>query len=258
MPYKARYCEVCQASFTPPSFKNKSILSTGDNHLRLCAPCRREVKAVLSSETLVSETPVLHSLAAPLTQIVMDLETWGLDRGWGVTLVGSFLIHGGPAGVVKKTLSLRDYAPWQAGKRSDDKDLAYEVFDILKTGQIVYAHNGEFFDIRWLRSLALKYGLEMPRVKLIDPAQISRRKYLIGRNSLEALADFLGLKAPDGTPLVKMHIEPEIWKGALLDNDDDCWFKLKQRCESDVLLLNGVASAVTGDVGMIDYTGSSR
>jgi len=255
MPYKARRCEVCTTSFTPPH--RATFLSTGDNHFRLCAACRREVKGVMLHEPIVTETPVRHNLSAPLTQIVMDLETWGLDRGWGVTMVGSFLIHGGADGPVKKTLSLRDYAPWKRGIRSDDSELAKDIFSILKTGQIVYAHNGEYFDIRWLRTLALKYNLEMPRVKLIDPAAISRQKYLVGRNSLEAMADFLGLQS-GGQKLGKMHIEPQIWKGALLDNDDKCWVLLTERCDSDVLLLNGVASAVTGDVGMIDYRGSAK
>src|SRR3990172_1014026 len=253
MPYKARSCEVCQTSFTPPH--RATILSTGDNHLRLCAQCRREVKHVILKEPHVSETPIRHNLSAPLTQIVMDLETWGLDRGWGVTLVASFLIHGGIDGPVKRTLTLRDYAPWRCGVRSNDSELAKEVFDILKTGQIVYAHNGDYFDIRWLRTVALKYGFEMPRLKLIDPAQIARKKYLVGRNSLESMADFIG------TPklgIEKMHITPDVWRGALLDNDNDCWLQLVARCESNVELLNYVASAVTGDVGMIDYQGSAR
>jgi len=126
MPYKARRCEVCTTSFTPPH--RATFLSTGDNHFRLCAACRREVKGVMLHEPIVTETPVRHNLSAPLTQIVMDLETWGLDRGWGVTMVGSFLIHGGADGPVKKTLSLRDYAPWKRGIRSDDSELANDHF----------------------------------------------------------------------------------------------------------------------------------
>lgn len=265
MPYLARPCIVCTNIFTPNSW-GKGKLDTGGNFTTHCAKCRRSVKAVLEAEALPSDTPVAHRLAAPLTQVVFDLETWGLDRGWGVTLVASFLIHGGAEGPVKKTFALRDYPSWKRGIRSDDSGIVQDIFATLKTGQIAYAHNGEYFDIRWLRTVALKYGFEMPHLKLIDPAQIARRKYLVGRNSLESMADFIGprfMALVNGgikglQSLQKMHITPDTWRSALLDNDQAAWEVLIARCESDVMLLNSVASAVTGDVGMVDYMGSSR
>lgn len=252
MPYSKRACVACHKDFTPPH--RPTFLSTGDNHLTHCAECRRLVKAQAAGEKPL-ELPARHDSIAPMRQVVFDLETWGLDRGWGVTLVGSFLVHGGDKGPVKKTLTLREYPNWQSGIRSDDKALVEDIFKILSECQIGYAHNGEYFDTRWLRSVALKYHLNMPRLKLVDPAAIARQKYLLGRNSLEAVADFLGLER-DG--LQKMHISPDVWRHALLDNDDGAWDLLSQRCESDVELLNAVAGAVTNDVGMIDYTGSWR
>ncbi|MGH8656868.1 MAG: ribonuclease H-like domain-containing protein [Gammaproteobacteria bacterium] len=197
-----------------------------------------------------------HSVAAPMRQVVFDLETWGLDRGWGVTMVASFLIHGYAAGTKKVTLTLRDYTAWGQGTRSNDRDMVAAVFDELRPCHIGYAHNGERFDIRWLRTVALKYGLEMPRLKLVDPCMIAWKKYLLGRNSLEAVADFLELSENKGKE--KLHISPDVWRHALMDNDDAAWALLVDRCESDVDLLNEVAARVTGDIGMVDYSGSWR
>jgi DNA polymerase III epsilon subunit-like protein len=187
-----------------------------------------------------------------MRQIVFDLETWGLDRGWGVTLVASFLIHGEPEGPKRITLKHRDSVAWKSGKRSDDREIAEEVFRILGNGGIAYAHNGDRFDIPWLRTVALKYGLQMPRIKLVDPCQIAWKRYRLGRNSLEAVAQFLGLEQS------KLHIGPDVWRGALMDDDDACWDLLYKRCASDVDLLNAVAGRVTGDVGMVDFQGSWR
>jgi uncharacterized protein YprB with RNaseH-like and TPR domain len=187
-----------------------------------------------------------------MKQCVFDLETWGLDRAWGVTLVASFIVHGGEDGPERKTLRLRDYDSWKSGKRSYDRGLAEDVFGILRQCHILYAHNGERFDIRWLRTVALKYGLEMPRVKLVDPCSIAWRSYRLGRNSLEAVADFLEL------PQSKLHISPDVWRGAVLDDDDKAWGQLVARCESDVDLLNAISRRVTGDVGMVDFSGSFR
>jgi len=250
VPYTSRLCEVCLGAFTPPHRANK--LSIDDNHERLCAKCRREAKRAQFLEPPPSEVAAPHWGAAPMKQCVFDLETWGLDRAWGVTLVASFIIHGGENGPERKTLRLRDYDSWKSGKRSYDRGLAEDVFSILRQCHILYAHNGERFDIRWLRTVALKYGLELPRVKLVDPCSIAWKSYLLGRNSLEAVADFLEL------PQSKLHISPDVWRGAVLNDDDKAWDQLVARCESDVDLLNAISRRVTGDVGMVDFSGSFR
>ena len=249
MPWARRTCERCKRDFAPPH--RATALSTGDNHLRLCAACRRVEKAAVANEPPVFETFQPLTTPSPMTQIVFDLETWGLDRGWGVTLVGSFLIFKGNK-TEHITICSRDFAPWKQGRRSDDSAFAKRAFEILKQGHTAYAHNGEYFDIRWLRTVALKYRLDMPKLRLVDPARIAREKYRLGRNSLEAIADYLEL------PYRKYHLSPEIWRKALLDDQDEAWEELRTRCESDVLLLNAVAGAVIGDAGMIDYSGSIR
>lgn len=249
--FQAKPCRLCQKMFTPP--RGATVLSTGDNHATFCAECRRIIKDATLHLDSPSEGPVLHDgPGAPMRQVVFDLETWGLDRGWGVTLVASFLIHGGNDGPKRITLKHRDSQAWKAGKRSDDREIAEEVFRILSDCHIAYAHNGDRFDIPWLRTVALKYGFQMPRIKLVDPCQIAWKRYRIGRNSLEAVADFLQLSQS------KLHISPDVWRGALMDDDDACWDLLHKRCVSDVDLLNEVASRVTGDVGMVDFQGSWR
>lgn len=249
--FQAKPCQACSKMFTPP--RNPGMLSTDGNEARLCAECRRVVKDATLHLDSPPEGPVLHNgLGAPMRQVVFDLETWGLDRGWGVTLVASFLIHGGPEGPKRITIKHRDSSAWKAGKRSNDKELAEECFAILSKCHIAYAHNGDRFDIPWLRTVALKYGLSMPRIKLVDPCQIAWKRYRLGRNSLEVVADFLQLKQS------KLHISTEVWRGALMDDEDECWDLLHKRCVSDVDLLNEVASAVTGDVGLVDFQGSWR
>lgn len=250
MPYSSRVCEVCALKFTPPHRANG--LSLDDNHLRLCATCRRAAKDAAFLEPPQLDVPSLHWGAAPMKQVVFDLETWGLDRGWGVTMVASFLIHGGDEGPTRQTLTLRDFQPWKAGLRSYDRLLVEEIFNILRPCHIMYAHNGERFDVRWLRSVALKYGLEMPRLRLVDPCAVAWRSYRLGRNSLEAVADFLNL------PQRKIHIPPDIWRSALLDDDNAAWDQLVARCESDVEILNAISRRITGDLGMIDFLGSAR
>jgi DNA polymerase III epsilon subunit-like protein len=248
---QSRPCVMCKSTFTPPL--HATAISTDDNHKTHCAKCRRIIRdATMSIDPPLEEGTITAGPGAPMRQVVFDLETWGLDRGWGVTMVASFLIHGGPEGTKRITISHRDSKAWKSGKRSEDRELAEEVFNILNTCHVAYAHNGERFDMRWLRTVALKYELQMPRLKLIDPCQIAWKRYRLGRNSLESLADFLQLEQK------KLHIPPDVWRWALMDNDDNAWALIIERCKSDVELLNAVASRVTGDVGMVDFQGSYR
>lgn len=96
----------------------------------------------------------------------------------------------------------------------------------------------------------------MPKAKLIDPCTIAWKKYLLGMNSLESVADFFRPRFP-ALKWDKMHLSPETWRRALMDNDDESWASLVARCESDVEVLNSVSSCVTADIGMIDYSGSA-
>lgn len=249
MAYKKRDCVVCTRSFTPPHRANR--LTTDGNHLTHCPSCRREIKAALEGEQ-TTQSPTFHNNAAPLKQVVFDLETWGLDAGWGVVMQGDFLEYGHTAVPRRTSVSLRDFKPWKEGRRSDDSAMVKACIDILNRNHLAYAHNGQNFDIRWLRTVAMKHQIPFPQIKLIDPAQVAWQKYRLGRNSLEAIADFLEL------PYEKYHIAPNVWRKALMDDDDEMWKELAYRCSTDVDLLNAVAGAVTGDVGMIDFKGSGR
>ena len=249
MPRAKKDCQLCGSPFQP---RSEARALPHD----LCPSCRK-VKAGTLEElprpplTVPTEVPAeeTHNLLAPLRQVVFDLETWGLDRGWGVTMVGSFLIHGdGPA--KQFTFDLTESSTWPT-RRSDDRELVEKCVGILQQCDVAYAHNGERFDMRWLRTACLKYGMSMPAIKLIDPAAIAWKKYRLGRNSLGAVANFLALGEQ------KMPVSEEVWRRALLDDSKDDWATLRARCESDVRLLNAIASAVTRDVGMIDYQGSA-
>lgn len=193
-----------------------------------------------------------HYGAAPMRQIVFDWETFGLDRGWGVALVVSWIIHGGADGPSRGTLKLRDYPSWKSGNRSCDRDIVADFLKVYGDCHIAFAHNGDRFDVKLMRTIALKYQLPMPRIKLQDPCKLAWNKYLLGRNSLEAVADFLGLEQS------KIHVSPDTWRKALMDDDGPSWDTLVTRCESDVSILNEIASRVSGDVGMLDYWGSAR
>lgn len=242
---KVARCSTCARVFVPPK---------GAPDIAYCVACRRAADGDIPENpfdvppgTLPAASP---AMPPPMRQIVFDLETWGLDRGWGVVMVGSMLIHG-PEGPIIKTFDLREFQPWREGRRSDDSQLTLAILKELHEGDILYAHNGNRFDVPFLNSVALKYGMPRLNARLVDPCKIAFTHYRIGSNSLSSLAQFMNLEEQ------KMPVQVETWRRAMLDSDDDSWAILRERCESDVRVLNGVASRVIKDVGRIDNRGSA-
>jgi len=269
MPYGRRTCIACQTEYIPPQGgkRENQAADYRERALKYCAACRRISERGLETDYAPfrekgapppeRETVAVSrgsDLLAPLVQGVFDLETWGLDRGWGVTLVGCIMVHRGGPEPEWHEFDLTQSTQWPE-VRSNDRELVAKILAVLETCHVLYAHNGEYFDIRWLRTVALKYNLVFNPRKLIDPAAIARQKYRIGRNSLEAVGDFLGL--PDTDVGGKMHISPDVWRSALLDNSAEAWTLLRERCRSDVRMLNAIAARVANDIRMIDSRGSA-
>lgn len=245
----SRVCEVDGKKFVPP---------VKDPGQKRCAECRRLAERAPAANPFEDWRPgqpvpkAPSHLAAPLRQAVFDLETFSLDRGWGVLMVGSILLYGNGGEPEQYTFDLRDTQAWKEGRRSDDSELGARILKVLNEAHILIAHNGLNFDIPYLNSVALKYGMPRLSKKLIDPVQIARQKYRIGSNALGSLTSFLGL------PEDKMPVSSDVWRTALFDGNEASWRTLRERCESDVRILAMVAGRITDDVGMVDKIGSFR
>jgi hypothetical protein len=277
VPYRPVECDDCGRSFSPQNIADSQrgtcrgcawkvrsgaqMAQMTDLHLRDCGLCGNEFKAKGDARTCGACTQLprvargkddqpLARLSNPIRTAVFDLETFSLDRGWGVLLLGVVVVHGAGPEPVWHEFALTDSKNWP-NKRSDDSEVAAGLINVLHDCTIAYAHNGKWFDIPWLNTIALKYGLPALNIKLVDPVQVARRKYRIGNNSLSAVADFLGLEES------KMQLSPDVWRFALMDNDPEAWATLRERCRSDVRLLNEVAAKIMRDVGIIDYGGSA-
>lgn len=194
--------------------------------------------------------PVPAGTKAPLRTAVFDLETFALDRGWGVLLVGVIVVFGD--GEPKEYRFRLDQFETYKRDRSDDSEIAAAIFSVLEDCHVWYAHNGKWFDVPYLNSIALKYGMPPVERKLRDPVQILRAKFRIGANSLEAATDFLGMEQS------KMHVPAEVWRQAAFNGSKEHFDILETRCASDVYLLAELARKTEEWGGVIDYSGFFR
>ena len=171
-----------------------------------------------------------------------DIETTGLEPAYARVLMCSIKPWGESA-----TLLRADVAS------SDDSALVEEIISELSQYAILFAHNGVFFDRAFLNARALQYNLPLldPKGLLFDPWRIAKRQLNMGRNSLDSLAQHLGLEEQ------KMHLPPSVWVRAGLDHDEDAMKLLGERCISDTNVLEELAERVLGLAGNITPWGSA-
>lgn len=235
-------CPVCLGTFTQkdPDQKMHKACATRVGQGKATNPA--ELRKPFKDKAWRRSTAV-----SPLQIAVFDLETFALDRGWGVLLIANILVFGD--GEPKEYRYRIDQFPTYKRDRSDDSEICAAVFAILEDCHIWWAHNGKWFDVPWLNSIAMKYGMPPVERKLRDPVQILRSKMRIGANSLEAAADFLGLEQS------KMHVPAEVWRQAAFNGSKEHFDILEARCASDTALLAEVARRVEPWGGTVNYSG---
>lgn len=119
-------------------------------------------------------------------------------------------------------------------KDQDDKALLAEFLKIANTADEIVAHNGDRFDIPWLRGRCIFHGLEpMPRYKSVDTLQWARRNFGFNSNRLDYIAKYLGMGG-------KIKTEFGLWKDIVLHKCPKALKRMAEYCARDVELLQKV------------------
>ena len=253
VPGKRMVCPVCVREFTqiePGQSSHKACLSRVN---RGVASVPKELETPYKDAGYKPGLPIpealgpVTSLPGPLRIAAFDLETFALDRGWGIILVACAVVFDG--GKTTEHVFRLDQFDTFKKDRSNDSEIAAAILSVLEDCHIWLAHNGKWFDLPYLNSVAAKYGLPSVERKLRDPVQILRAKFRIGSNSLEAAADFFELEHS------KIHVPAEVWRQAAFNGSKAHFDILENRCRSDVRLLVEVARKVEDYGGTINYSG---
>lgn len=122
----------------------------------------------------------------------------------------------------------------QWDKNQSDRELVLKFAEIANEADELVAHNGDCFDLPWLRTRALLHGVRTdPFAKTIDTLQWARRKFLFNSNRLDYIARFLGFGG-------KIKTEFGLWKDVVLRKDAAALKRMVDYCKRDVELLEKV------------------
>lgn len=132
---------------------------------------------------------------------------------------------------------------WEKEKRAqcltwdenqDDRAMLEEFCNIMSRADEIVFHNGDRFDLPWIRSRAMMHGLPpWSEPKSVDTLQWSRRKFYFNSNRLDYLGEIL-------TGGGKIKTEYGMWKDILLKQCPKALQKMVRYCKRDVVKLQEV------------------
>tara|TARA_R110000868_G_scaffold409979_1_gene696767 strand:+ start:1068 stop:1856 length:789 start_codon:yes stop_codon:yes gene_type:complete len=121
---------------------------------------------------------------------------------------------------------------WEKGC---DKKLIKEFVDIVNSCDEVIAHNGDGFDIKWIRTRGLFHGITtMPDIKSIDTLKVSRSKFKLPSNKLDEIAKYFNI----GKKLE--HRGMPMWEDVIERNCKKSMKEMIAYCKMDVEVLEKV------------------
>jgi len=119
-------------------------------------------------------------------------------------------------------------------KNQDDKFLIEQFVEVLNEADLIVAHNGDNFDLKWLKTRALYHRIPMlPNYKQFDTLKVAKAKLYLNSNRLDYISKFLGFEG-------KIQTTPDLWNKVVMLNDRDALVPMLEYCDEDVRQLEKV------------------
>ena len=118
--------------------------------------------------------------------------------------------------------------------KQNDKKMLQDFIKVANEADELVGHNGDKFDLAWVRTRCLFHRLEMfPTYVTIDTLKVARSKFKFNSNKLNYIAKYLGIGQ-------KIHTDYDLWKDIVLNKDKEAMEKMIKYCKMDVILLEKV------------------
>jgi DNA polymerase elongation subunit (family B) len=119
-------------------------------------------------------------------------------------------------------------------KNQCDKQMLIDFVKIANQSDEMIAHNGDRFDIKWIRTRCIFHRVPMfPNYRTLDTLKKAKSGFNFNSNKLDYIAQFLGVGAK-----VK-HSGFDMWK-KVMANDADAMAEMTNYCEGDIIVLEDV------------------
>lgn len=121
----------------------------------------------------------------------------------------------------------------------DDKNMLEKFIEVANEAQELVAHNGDKFDLPWIRTRCLFHGIPMfPSYVTIDTLWHSRSKFRFNSNKLDYISNYLGVGG-------KISTDFDLWKHIVLENNEASLKEMVEYCCNDVVILEKVYNKIS-------------
>lgn len=128
----------------------------------------------------------------------------------------------------------KDLSEYIFGDNEHDKQMIKEFLEIIDDADEIVAHNGNRFDLKWIKGRAIRLGLKIPPdIITVDTCLVARQQLNCNSNKLDYLAKFLGVGGKIATGGYGL------WK-AVIRGDEKAMKKMIRYCDNDVVILEKV------------------
>lgn len=119
--------------------------------------------------------------------------------------------------------------------KQSDKAMLKKFIKIMDSATEIVAHNGDRFDMKWLRTRCLFHNLPMmPKYKTIDTLKQAKSYFNFNSNKLDYIAKFLNVGAKMDTGGL------DLWKDIVFKKNVKAMAKMVEYCKMDVTVLQAV------------------
>lgn len=240
----------------------KGYLKEGGKRLRKVLKKKGFVTTIAECKTAIREVtnelkvyPVTSEEAFSKPKILFyDIEvSYGLARvwrpGWKVRVnYDDFEVHPKIICISYKWNDSDEVHTLQWDNDQDDKSLLEQFIPVLNEASFIVGHNGDRFDLPWIKTRALYHNLKMyPKYTSVDTLKIAKYDFRFPSNRLDDLGDYLGLGR-------KIKTDRELWVKTV-NGDKKALENMITYCEQDVFLLEKVYNKLSEMILPTVHTG---
>lgn len=181
-------------------------------------------------------------------RLYFDIET---SPNIGFFWQSGFKLNIGPQNIITERAIICICYKWEDEKethsftwdaKQSDKKMLQDFIKIVNQADELVGHNGDKFDLAWIRTRCLFYGIDIfPTYKTIDTLKVSRSKFKFNSNKLNYIASYLGIGS-------KIKTDFDLWKNIVLKKDKTAMEKMVKYCKMDVVLLEKVHKKLSNHI----------
>lgn len=202
------------------------------------ADCKAAIREVISEGNVVPSTKVEPKI------LFYDIEvSYGLAKAWrpGYKVHVSyddFVVLPRIICISYKWSNSNVINSLRWDQHQNDKTLLQMFIPELNKADFIVAHNGDNFDLPWIRTRALLHGINMyPKYTTVDTYKLAKYNFNFPSNKLDAIGQYLGLGAKISTNI-------KLWDDVILHYKPEALEDMIKYCNQDVLLLEKVYNSM--------------